>query len=77
MRKARAGRLIGGRGRRQARRSSILFAMPAAWPTDRHEFPVAWYPSGRYLTVTVEEPNHPGNSVSATPGYGGYSNTGW
>jgi WD40-like Beta Propeller Repeat len=47
---------------------------PVAWPADRHEFPVAWHPSGRYLMATVEEPNHPGSSVSATPGYGGYSN---
>jgi hypothetical protein len=42
---------------------------PAAWPADRHEFPVAWHPSGRYLMATVEEPNHPGSSVSATPGW--------
>jgi len=43
------------------------------WPQHRHEFPAAWHPSGRYLAVTVERAAHPGSSVDAIPGYGGYS----
>lgn len=46
----------------------------SAWRDDRHQFPVAWHPSGRYLMVTVEEPQHGGRSVDAIPGYGAYSN---
>ncbi|MEO8809941.1 MAG: hypothetical protein ABI386_06825 [Rhodanobacter sp.] len=45
----------------------------AGWRNDTHQFPVAWHPSGRYLVVTVEKAHHPGSSVGATPGYGGYS----
>lgn len=45
----------------------------AGWRDDTHQFPAAWYPSGRYLVMTVEKAHHPGSSVSATPGYGGYS----
>ncbi|MGH8396786.1 MAG: TolB family protein [Gammaproteobacteria bacterium] len=45
----------------------------AGWRDDTHQFPAAWYPSGRYLVMTVEKARHPGSSVSATPGYGGYS----
>jgi Tol biopolymer transport system component len=44
-----------------------------AWRDDRHQFPVAWHPSGRYLVMTVEKPEHKGSSVDAIPGYGGYS----
>jgi Tol biopolymer transport system component len=43
------------------------------WRDDRHQFPVAWHPSGRYLMLTVEASMHPGSSTSATPGYGAYS----
>jgi WD40 repeat protein len=43
------------------------------WRDDRHQFPVAWYPDGRYLVMSVEKAQHPGSSVSATPGYGGYT----
>lgn len=43
------------------------------WRDDTHQFPIAWYPSGRYLVMTVEKAHHAGSSVSATPGYGGYS----
>jgi WD40 repeat protein len=45
----------------------------SAWRPDRHQFPAAWHPSGRYLVTSVEKPEHSGSSVSATPGYGGYS----
>jgi Tol biopolymer transport system component len=45
----------------------------AAWRDDRHQFPAAWHPSGRYLVMTVEKPEHAGAAVEATPGYGGYS----
>jgi hypothetical protein len=54
----------GGRERRVA---------SAGWRDDRHSFPVAWHPSGRYLVMTVEKPEHRGRRVDATPGYGGYS----
>jgi hypothetical protein len=43
------------------------------WRKDRHQFPVAWHPSGRYLMMTVEENVHRGSSTSAIPGYGAYS----
>jgi Tol biopolymer transport system component len=43
------------------------------WRDDRHQFPAAWHPSGRYLVVTVEKADHPGSSVQSTPGYGGFS----
>lgn len=46
----------------------------AAWPLNRHRFPVAWHPGGHYLMVTVEESTHPGSSVSAIPGYGAFTN---
>lgn len=45
----------------------------AGWRDDRNQFPAAWYPDGRYLVMTVEKAEHPSSSVSATPGYGGYS----
>ena len=43
------------------------------WRDDRHQFPAAWYPDGRYLVMAVEKAEHPGSSTSATPGYGGYT----
>src|SRR5271169_3212147 len=45
----------------------------AGWRDDRHQFPAAWHPSGDYLVMTVEKPEHAGAAVEATPGYGGYS----
>jgi len=45
----------------------------ADWREDRHRFPVAWHPSGRYVAATVEKAAHAGSSVEAIPGYGGYS----
>jgi Tol biopolymer transport system component len=45
----------------------------SGWRDDRQQFPVAWHPSGRYLVLSVEKPEHPGSRVDATPGYGGYS----
>jgi hypothetical protein len=45
----------------------------SAWRGDRHQFPAAWHPSGRYLVVTVEKSEHGGSSVDAIPGYGGYT----
>lgn len=44
-----------------------------AWRDDRHQFPVAWHPSGRYLVMTVEKNEHERSSVDATPGYGAYT----
>jgi Tol biopolymer transport system component len=32
-----------------------------------------WSPSGRFIAFVAEKPAHPGNSVSATPGWGSYS----
>jgi Tol biopolymer transport system component len=43
------------------------------WRDDRHQFPVAWHPSGRYVMLTVEAATHSGSSTSAIPGYGAYS----
>jgi WD40-like Beta Propeller Repeat len=43
------------------------------WRDDRHQFPATWHPSGRYLVMTVEKPEHAGSSIDAIPGYGGYS----
>ena len=45
----------------------------AGWRDDRHQFPAAWHPSGRFLVVSVEKRDHTGSAVDATPGYGGYS----
>jgi hypothetical protein len=45
----------------------------AGWRDDRHQFPAAWHPSGRYLVMTVEKTDHVGSQADATPGYGGYS----
>jgi hypothetical protein len=45
----------------------------AGWRDDRHQFPAAWHPSGRYLAMLVEKAQHPGNSTPAIPGYGGYT----
>jgi hypothetical protein len=33
----------------------------------------AWSPSGAFIAFVAEKSNHPGNSVTATPGWGGYS----
>ena len=44
-----------------------------------HEFPAAhagspvWSPSGKFIAFVAEKPDHPGNSMVATPGWGGYS----
>lgn len=32
-----------------------------------------WSPSGRFFAFVAEKPDHPGNSVPATPGWGSYS----
>jgi Tol biopolymer transport system component len=32
-----------------------------------------WSPSGAFITFVAEKSNHPGSSVTATPGWGGYS----
>ena len=43
------------------------------WREDRHQFPAAWHPSGRWLVLLVEKDHHPGSSTDATPGYGAYT----
>jgi Tol biopolymer transport system component len=45
----------------------------AAWRDDRHQFPAAWHPSGKYLVMLVEKNRHEGSSVHAIPGYGAYT----
>jgi WD40-like Beta Propeller Repeat len=45
----------------------------SGWRDDRHQFPAAWHPSGRYLVVSVEAAEHGGSSRDAIPGYGAYS----
>jgi Tol biopolymer transport system component len=45
----------------------------AAWRDDRHQFPAAWHPSGKYLVMLVEKSEHEGSSVHAIPGYGAYT----
>jgi Tol biopolymer transport system component len=32
-----------------------------------------WSPSGQFMAFVAEKPDHPGNSVPATPGWGSYS----
>jgi Tol biopolymer transport system component len=32
-----------------------------------------WSPSGKFIAFVAEKPDHPGNSVPATPGWGSYS----
>jgi hypothetical protein len=44
-----------------------------AWNDARHQFPIAWHPSGDYLVVLVEKSGHGGNGWDATPGYGAHS----
>ncbi|MEO6798690.1 MAG: hypothetical protein ABI178_01945, partial [Rhodanobacter sp.] len=44
-----------------------------AWREDRHQFPAAWHPSGRYLVMLVEKNQHERSSVHAIPGYGAYT----
>lgn len=43
------------------------------WASDRHQFVLEWYPSGAFLFVEVEKPDHPGSSDDAIPGYGAYT----
>lgn len=45
----------------------------AAWRDDRHQFPAAWHPSGKYLVMLVEKNEHERSSVDAIPGYGAYT----
>jgi Tol biopolymer transport system component len=44
----------------------------ASFPQRTTGTPV-WSPSGRFIAFVAEKPAHPGNSVSATPGWGSYS----
>jgi Tol biopolymer transport system component len=43
------------------------------WGASQHQFAVEWHPSGKYLFVEVEKPQHPGSSTDAIPGYGAYT----
>jgi Tol biopolymer transport system component len=43
------------------------------WREDRHQFAAEWHPSGKYLFVEIEKPEHPGSSKDAIPGYGAYT----
>ena len=45
----------------------------AAWRDDRHQFPAAWHPGGKYLVMLVEKNEHERSSVDAIPGYGAYT----
>jgi Tol biopolymer transport system component len=49
-----------------------LGAGSATFPQRTTGTPV-WSPSGRFIAFVAEKPAHPGNSVSATPGWGSYS----
>jgi Tol biopolymer transport system component len=40
---------------------------------NRHIGNEDWHPSGEYLALVVEKPDHPGSSLDALPGFGGYS----
>ena len=44
-----------------------------AWQENRHQFPAAWHPSGKYLAVLIEKPVHKGSSTDAIPGYGAFT----
>ena len=44
-----------------------------AWPDNRHQFPAAWHPSGKYLVMLVEKNEHERSSTDAIPGYGAYT----
>ena len=44
----------------------------ASFPQRTTGSPV-WSPSGRFMAFVAEKPDHPGNSVPATPGWGSYS----
>jgi Tol biopolymer transport system component len=44
-----------------------------SWPANRHQFPAAWHPTGRYLVALVEKAKHKGSSADAIPGYGAYT----
>lgn len=59
--------LSDGNGRNERR---LTFA---AWRDDRHQFPAAWHPGGKYLVMLVEKSEHEGSSVHAIPGYGAYT----
>lgn len=39
----------------------------------RHMGAPAWHPEGRYLLFVAEKKKHPGGSLEAIPGFGGYS----
>ena len=44
-----------------------------AWQENRHQFPIAWHPSGKYLMALIEKPVHKGSSNDAIPGYGAFT----
>jgi len=54
-------------------------ANPALLGTGASNFPQrttgspVWSPSGKFIAFVAEKSDHPGNSVVATPGWGGYS----
>jgi Tol biopolymer transport system component len=54
------------------RKAVQLGASSAGFPQRTAGTPV-WSPSGRFIAFVAEKPAHPGNSVSATPGWGSYS----
>ena len=39
----------------------------------RHTGSPCWHPSGRYIVLVAEKKRHPGSSVPALPGWGGFS----
>ena len=59
--------LADGDGRNERR---LTFA---AWQDNRHQFPAAWHPGGKYLVMLVEKNEHERTSTDAIPGYGAYT----
>jgi Tol biopolymer transport system component len=39
----------------------------------KHMGSPAWHPSGRYIVFVAEKAEHPGSSIEAVPGFGGYT----
>ena len=52
--------------------AAALGAGSASFPRRSTGTPV-WSPSGAFIAFVAEKPNHPGSSVTATPGWGSYS----